>query len=93
MKKPYFKISKAPKPWFARFLVSVAVVERTTFYLAQSCLHCYFLDQESKFLKIISFYGIQKKNQLTKKYKKNDLMGTGKKSTESLKSYIASVPF
>ena len=29
-------------PWLARALGFVAVGERATFYLAQSCLHCYF---------------------------------------------------
>ena len=53
VKKPFFKISKDPKPWFASFLESVAVGERTTFYLAQICLHCYFLDWKSKFLKVM----------------------------------------
>ena len=44
LKKNFFisKYAWPPKPWFARYLESVAVGKRATLYLAQSRLHCYF---------------------------------------------------
>ena len=44
LKKKFFisKYAWPPKPWFARYLESVAVGKRATLYLAQSRLHCYF---------------------------------------------------